>query len=457
VTFALRVVALVLAVGLLQPALAEEAILFRLFLLDGSSLVSYGELARVADRVVFSMPLGDASTAPNLQLVSIPQASVDWVRTDRYSEAVRARRYAETRGESDFALLGGRVTEALNQIALTPDPARRLAMAREARGNLARWPAENFGYRAADVAQLTGMLDEVISELRVAAGQSSFDVSLVAGIAPAPAVEVLPPPDFHEAVEQALAASAVTPEPAERVSLLRAIASALEEPAQRGGWAAELHNRAAANLAMELRIDKSYGDLASSMMGAAALLAAHGDVTAVQGLIQSVLKADDRLGRVRPHETSALLGFLDLRLDEARRLRLARDSWKLRLHVFAAYREAIASAIDELRGAKRSLERIRDLAGPSPLLLPRLEQRLVMRKRQLAAMTPPAELDAAHGLFGAAFQMAQRAASTRQNAVSSRDMKLAWDAASAAAGALMLLDSASQELDRLTAAPSRNR
>jgi hypothetical protein len=35
-------------------------------------------------------------------------------------------------------------------------------------------------------------------------------------------------------------------------------------------------------------------------------------------------------------------------------------------------------------------------------------------------------------------------------------MKLAWDAASAAAGALMLLDRAAQELDRLTTAP-RNR
>lgn len=453
----MRVVALLLALAALQPALAAESVLYRLLLLDGTSLVSYGEFARVADRVVFSMPLGDAATAANLQLVSIPQASVDWNRTDRYSNAVRARRYGETNGESDFAQLGGRVTEALNQIALTPDPARRLAMAREARANLARWPAENFGYRAADVAQLTGMLDEVISELLVAAGQSSFDLSLVATTVPEPPVELLPPPDFREALEQALAASAVTPEPAERVSLLRAITTALQEPARRAGWAMALHARATASLATELRIDKLYSDLSSGTMAAASLRASRGDVAGVQGLFQSVLTADDRLGRMRPHETSALLAFLDLRLDEARRLRLARDAWTLRLQAFAAYRDAIAPAIEELRRSKHLLERIRDLAGPSPLLLPRLEQRLVMSKRQLAGITPPAELDAAHGLFGAAFQMAQRAALTRRNAVSSRDMKLAWDAASAAAGALMLLDSASQELDRLTTAPSRNR
>ncbi|MBW8713457.1 MAG: hypothetical protein JF632_05160, partial [Acidobacteria bacterium] len=130
---------------------AADSILYRLFLQDGTSIISYGEFARVAGRVVLSIPLGDSAQSPTLQLISIPEASVDWQRTDRYSQAVRAKRYGETRGESDFAMLSARVTEALNQIALTPDPARRLAMAVEARGNLARWPLENFGYRATDV------------------------------------------------------------------------------------------------------------------------------------------------------------------------------------------------------------------------------------------------------------------------------------------------------------------
>ena len=446
-------VAFVLALACARPAAAAESVLYRVFLFDGTTLVSYGEFARVADRVVLSIPLGEKAESPDLQLVSIPESSVDWERTDQYSNAVRAQRYGETHGEEDFALLGGRVTEALNLIALTRDPARRLAMALEARGNLASWPAQNFGYRAADVGQLTGMLDEVISELRVAAGQSSFDVSLVATTSPSPAVELLPAPDFRGTLEQALAASAVTPEPAERVSLLRAITSALREPARRGGWEAALHARAAAELATELRIDQSYRDLSASTIASAMTRAARGDVTGVQGLLHSVLKADDRLGRRRPQETAALLASLDLRLDEARRVRLARDAWVVRAESFTAYRAGIAPAIEELRRSKRQLENIRELAGPSPRLLPRLEQRLVMAKQRLAAVPPPAELDAAHGLFGAAFQMARRAVSTRRNAVSSRDMKLAWDAASAAAGALMLLDRAAQELDRLTTLP----
>ena len=450
-------VALVLALVCASPAAAAESVLYRLFLIDGTTLVSYGEFSRVSDRVVFSIPVGQVEESPDLQLVSIPEASVDWERTDQYSNAVRAQRYGETRGDEDFALLGNRVTEALNLIALTRDPARRLAMAQEARGNLARWPAQNFGYRAAEVAQLTGMLDDVISELRVSAGQTSFDVSLVATTGPS-LVELLPAPDFRGTLEQAFAASIVTPEPAERVSLLRAVTSALREPAKRGGWEAALHARATADLATELRIDQSYRDLSAASIPTAAARAARGDVTGVQGLLQNVLKADDRLGRRRPQESAALLAFLDLQLNEARRVRLARDAWVVRAEAFTAYRSGIAAAIGELRRSTRSLENIRELAGPAPRLLPRLEQRLVMAKQQLAAVSPPAELDAAHGLFGAAFQMARRAVATRRNAVSSKDMKLAWDAASAAAGALMLLDRAAQELDRLTTTTTpRNR
>ena len=448
--------ALALALMIASSARAEapEAVLYRLFLMDGTTLISYGEFARVSDRVVLSIPIGNAAQSPTLELVSIPQASVDWERTDRYSDAVRARRYGETRGETDFTLLSARVTEALNQIALTNDPARRLAMAVEARGNLARWPSQNFGYRAADVGQLVGMLDEVISELRVAAGQSSFDVSLVANITLPDVEELLPAPGLRETMEQAMAAAAVTQEPAERISLLESISRTLQEPALTAGWAAALYLRASDDLATELRISRSYGALASSAIASATSRAARGDVAGVQSLVQTVLKADDRLGRRRPQETAALLALLDLRLDDARRQRLARDAWALRLDLFRTYRLAIASAVGELRRSTHVLENIRQLAGPEPRVLPYLEQRLVMARQQLAAIAPPVELQPAHGLFIAAFQMARRATSARRTAVSSRDMKLAWEASSAAAGALMLLQRAGEELDRLTSPPS---
>lgn len=453
-TFFVVVVAVLTLTGGRTDLEAADSILYRLFLRDGTSIVSYGEFARVADRVVLSIPVGDPAASPNLQLISIPDTSVDWERTDRYSDAVRAKRYGETRGESDFAMLSARVTEALNQIALTSDPARRLAMAVEARGNLARWPFQNFGYRAADVSQLVSMLDEVISELRVAAGQSSFDVSLVANITVSNPEELLPAPGFRETMEQAFVAAAATPEPTERISLLDAVASALREPARTGGWAAALRLRVSSDLATELRINKSYSDLSSWALASASSRAARGDVTGVQTLVQSILKADDRLGRRRPQETSALLQALDLRLDEARRTRLAHDAWILRLDSFKAYRSAIAPALAEMRASTVSLESIRQLAGPEPRLLPRLEQRFVMARQQLAAITPPAELQPVHALYTSAFQMATRAASSRRTAVSSGEMSLAWEASSAAAGALLLFQNAGEELNRLTTPPS---
>jgi hypothetical protein len=135
-------------------------------------------------------------------------------------------------------------------------------------------------------------------------------------------------------------------------------------------------------------------------------------------------------------------------------VRAARDAWTLRLGVFQTYMKAIARAVQELRDARKWLVEIRERSGPSPLMLPRMEQRLVMGRQMLDGIPPPAELDAARGLYHAAFQMAARAAVTRRNAVSSDDTKLAWDAASAAAGALMLLDRAAEELDRLTSPPT---
>src|SRR5262245_53581575 len=84
---------------------ATDATLFRLFLKDGSTVVSYGEFTRVEDRVVFSMPVGGSPGEPRLQVVWIPAASVDWTRTDRYSESARYQHYADTQGEEDFAVL----------------------------------------------------------------------------------------------------------------------------------------------------------------------------------------------------------------------------------------------------------------------------------------------------------------------------------------------------------------
>src|SRR5262245_60678719 len=98
----------------------HAAPLFTVFLKDGSTLVSYGELARVGDRVVFSMPTSTAMDNPQLHLVDISSDRVDWERTTNYAESARAARYLEMRAETDYTILTTEIAQALNDVALAP-------------------------------------------------------------------------------------------------------------------------------------------------------------------------------------------------------------------------------------------------------------------------------------------------------------------------------------------------
>src|SRR4029450_2110452 len=97
---ALAVVTLALGV---VPARAETVTLFRVFLNDGTAVVSYGEYARVGDRVVFSMPLGlvsiDTAKQPALHVMNLPAAAIDWTATAKYAEAARFAHYVATTAE----------------------------------------------------------------------------------------------------------------------------------------------------------------------------------------------------------------------------------------------------------------------------------------------------------------------------------------------------------------------
>src|SRR5690349_23566602 len=66
--------AVYLCLALAGQAYAADATLFRLFLLDGSVIVSYGEFARVDDKVIFSMPVGGRPDEPRLQVASVRAA-----------------------------------------------------------------------------------------------------------------------------------------------------------------------------------------------------------------------------------------------------------------------------------------------------------------------------------------------------------------------------------------------
>jgi hypothetical protein len=457
-----------------QPAL--DALIFRVFLRDGSTLVSYGDFARVADRVVLSIPLGSIDgPSPPLHLVSIAEAAVDWERTDRYSQAIRARHYAATQGEVDFEALSADVAKALNDVATISAPSERLAVVTAARRRLADWPAAHHGYRANDVAQLATLLDDAIADLRVAAGLSRIDLTLVATAAPlAPDVPELPAPSEREAFDQALAAASAAADTSERVSLLEAIAFSLGGPAGTAGalngnrgaagaplggtraeWSSSMHARASAALSSETKIDQDYRTLAERMIGRADERARRADVAGIESLLRAVLEADDKLGRKRPEMTASLLATLDGRLDAARRLRLARDTWTARRDGLNRYQRGIRAAVDRFRRSIPALEQIRQLSGPSPAALMPLSIRLNEALRELNKVSVPAEAHAIQGMLTNASQTAIRAVASRRIAIASGDMATAWEASSAAAGALLMFERAQDELRKLNSPPGQ--
>jgi hypothetical protein len=171
---------------------------YRIFLTDGTPLVSLGEFARVNGRVVFTVPLGVPSNPDALQTVSLPDSAVDWERTERYTDAVRHQTYVLTRGEEDYAALTGAVARALGDIAFATDPSSKLAIAAEIRRQLLEWPAAHSGYRSANVRDLTAHVEEAISAIRAGSGQRTFDLSLVAMIEP-PSEPLLPEPTMKDA------------------------------------------------------------------------------------------------------------------------------------------------------------------------------------------------------------------------------------------------------------------
>src|SRR5204862_3288281 len=127
-------------------------------------------------------------------------------RTERYAASARATRYLQTRAEADYAALSNGIAAALNDVTLTADPARRLAIVENARKVLAEWPQSHYNYRQTEVRQMLGMLDEAIADLRAATGGSRFNLSLSTVTDPPLVIEpLLPPLTPQEAIQNVLA------------------------------------------------------------------------------------------------------------------------------------------------------------------------------------------------------------------------------------------------------------
>jgi hypothetical protein len=442
-------------VGPWRASAADDAVLLRVFLRDGTSLVSYGEPARVGDRVVFSMPTA-ATPNPPLHLVNLAADRVDWDRTNGYATTARATHYIATQAENDYAALSNDITQALNDVALTADPLKRLTIVENARKTLAEWPQNHFNYRQTEVRQMLTLLDEAIADLKAASGQGRFDLALTAFVDPPTIVEpLMPPPTPREAIEQILRAAQTVDTAAERTSLLSSALVSLDRDREvlPAAWVASTRADTEAAIQAELRIDAYYRQLTTVMLPIADRRARAGDVRGLERLLTRIQQRDEALGGRRPDAVNALVAAVEEKLDAARRLQLARDRWDMRAPVFREYYGAITRPITLFGGLKPALENIKSLAGSSPLSLATTEHVVSQILKLAAEIVPPQEFVTAHALLVSAVQLAGNAAQIRREATLAGDMPRAWDASSAAAGALMLGARAESEMKNLLRRP----
>jgi hypothetical protein len=259
---------------------------------------------------------------------------------------------------------------------------------------------------------------------------------------------LLPPPSPRESIEQTLRAASLTTSPAERVSLLTVVLNALDAEAPRlpTDWVTSTRAGVTAQITREVEIDRRYQALSQRMLRLAQSRARMADVRGVQRVIARIRANDTLLGSKRPDAVASMEAAVEAQLDAARRLRLERDRWALRGPDLRAYRLAVASSLDRLARLTPLLEDIKSLTGSGPDAIGAILRATGQVRKALSTVTPPDEVREAHGFLTGAVQLAENAATVRREAAITGNMARAWDASSAAAGALMLVGRAQHEI-----------
>jgi hypothetical protein len=433
---------------------SADDLLLRLFLTDGTSVVSYGEFARLDDRVVFSMVTG-AETEPRLHVATLPADAIDWSRTDEHAASTRYQRYVQTRAEDDFQLLSDGVAGVLGEVLVTTDRGRAIEVAQEARATLAEWPRQHYGYRQRDVREILSFLDEVISDLRAAAGMTSFDVALVA-MAPDIALEPMATmPSPREQIDEVLHVASLTERPSERMALLQTALLLLDEAGAAIGdpHVAALRRITETRIREERAIDAKYTELVRRLMKDARRGAERAKIGDVQRVLTRIPREDARLGGRRPGIVHALRASVQARLDAARRFRLLQDQWTIRRSLYRNYQRATGGKLLQLAKLQPALEAIRQQEGPEPDALRELQTKMRGGAEQLARRRPPGDLQVMHDLLVGAWRFAESAVNVRYQAARIASDATAREASSAAAGALLLLADAQREIRELLEPP----
>jgi hypothetical protein len=429
-------------------------LLHRVFLKDGTPLISYGQYTRTQDRVYFTVPLGSVSKPDGFQIVSLPDGVVDWEKTQAYTDTVNFKHYVATRGDADYTALTAEVARALSEIALSKDGAKRLTLARQVRAMLVEWPRTHYGYRSRDVIGLTELLDEAISAAKAEIGDYSYSFDLVA-VVDSPPGELLPVPTPAETVASAWSAAKASDSPVERLALQQSILATLSGRRNTlpKRWATLIESEVKASVKRDIRDTRAYGDLSANAVRSAAKFAAAGNASGVERILGDVRARDARLGQRRNDDMTSLLAALEYHLDAARTRRLELDRWAYRVQAFRDYRDIVTRAIERMDSYADALEAIRLQSGPKPSALDRMVTRLDQVLRSFSPLVPPQGLEDGHGALASAATLMIEAARQRRQAVATASREQASNASAAAAGAAMLLNRSHAAIDAFFARP----
>ena len=435
-----------------QAYAADEAMLFRIFLTDGSSLVTYGEFARTSDQVVLSLPIGGTPQAPRLHAVTLAASKVDWEKTERFAASARYQRYVATRAEADYQQVTEEVATVLSNIAQSTDRASALAAADRARRTLADWPRTHYGYRQQDIQEIVRLLDSAISRLQGGPPATPFQIALVN--APEMTLEpIAAMPSPREQLDQLLRLARITKDVSERFALLQSALTLMAAPGVTGSDAGKMRRLIEDQLDQEIAIDQRYGRVTKDLLAKATKAAGDAEIRDVEHVLDRIPKEDAKLGHQRPEVVQALTASVQFQLANARHLRLLRDQWKSRQAIFREYQRSVGMDMLQLVKAKSSLESIKRLDGPDPDRLETLNRVLRGGAVRLDRLLVPEYLRDTHEMVIGAWRFAENAAAARLRAVTSGDISKAWEASSAAAGALMMLSRAQKEMRLLIEPP----
>jgi len=430
------------AVSALAAQSAEPGATHRVFLKDGKALPSLGESVVVDDRVVFTLLVSGTAGRSEMQLMSLPVASVDLEHTQRYAEAMRAAHYAATRGETDYVAMTEEVDRAVERLKAVADPKRRLELAEEARRRLLTWSSENYHYRAADVEILAGLLDEVVAELRSAAGESQIAIDLHAGPIAPEYEKVVSAPGLRESIALALVAARVADVGEDRTAILRSASALLE----RETGVDDLKTEVKKQLDDEVAADTAYAAMTTDLIAAAEKAMQRGDVAAVGTVRATISDRDRALGNRRPQQVQSLMSALEARLEATQAYRLVLDHYAHVRRSFFDYERRVRPAFSTVDGLKPILDFIRDLKGMAFERLETASARLTRVTADLATVEPPTELADVHATLISAVNLAANACANRRLAVATTSMQAAKEASTAAVGAGLLLAQAREQL-----------